>query len=51
MLDPLLLFEVSVVSLPETACYSQGWREEEGSLCILLSEHTGLKTKKSLIMR
>lgn len=48
MLALLRLFEVSEVSLPETACYSQGCREEEGSLCIFLSEHNGLKTKEIL---
>lgn len=49
MLALLLLFEVSEVSLPETACYSQGWREEEGSLCIFLSEHNGLKQQQKIL--
>lgn len=46
MLSLPLLFEVPEVSLPEMAYYSQGWREEEGSLCIFLSEHNGLKTEQ-----
>lgn len=45
MLALLLPFEVSLFSLLETASYSQGWRKEEGSLCIFLSVHNGLKNK------
>lgn len=48
MLALPLLFEVSEVSLPEKAFYSQGQRQEEGSLCIFLSEHNGLKTKQKI---
>lgn len=49
MLALLLLFEVPEVSLPEIACYSQGQRQEEGSLHIFLSEHNGLKTKQKIL--
>lgn len=44
MLALLLLFEVSEVSLPEMACYSQGWRKEEHNA---VSERRGLKPNQT----